>query len=71
MEYKEAVERDQLKTDLIHKLVSELHAPLGQILGYASLLRQKAGPEQSAVVEAIAANAEVIKNMLNTVEERE
>jgi len=71
MEYEEAVERDRLKTDLIHKLVSELHAPLGQILGYASLLRQKARPEQSADVDAIATNAEMIKDMLDAVEERE
>jgi len=71
MEYEEAVERDRLKTDLILKLVSELHAPLGQILGYTSLLRQKAGEDQAADLDAIIANAEVIKEMLDSVADPE
>jgi signal transduction protein with GAF and PtsI domain len=70
-ECEEADERDRLITDLVGRLVSGLHAPLGQILGYASLLGQKATPEQLADVQSIVKNAEVIKEMLDAVADPE
>ncbi len=71
MECQEAIERDRLKTDMLLKLLNEMHTPLSQILAYVSLVREKASADQAADVEAISANAEALKAMLESISDPE